>query len=223
MLRDAEPEKLDQFLDDLADNPYTPAPNGLDAETVHLLRALVSARTEEAPDDDQQHRLWNQVLFMIHCTGQPSVASLAPPLTLDAAPEPAVETHAIPALPQRRSRFPGQPSVLHRWARLAQPLALMMMIGMVVLLFSGLLVQPAETSLRSPGLTLRGAEPTNVDALIEIIQRSRSHPAYFYTAAQAIGIYPAEQPTGYPLDVRARQMPGHVRDERLLFNAPSPL
>src|SRR5262245_33901710 len=70
--RKSESEIVDTFLDDLVRDTTAPKPPEMDDTTAAFLRALSEEALNDLPDEDVQERLWNQVLFMIHCGGNVS-------------------------------------------------------------------------------------------------------------------------------------------------------
>jgi len=64
----SQSELIEFYMEALMNNPDAMPPLQLDAETAHIIRALVVNKRHNLPDKNVQDRVWNQVLFGLYAT-----------------------------------------------------------------------------------------------------------------------------------------------------------
>lgn len=198
--RKSESEIVDTFLDDLARDYTAPTPPELDDTTATFLRALSEEALNDLPDEDVQERLWNQILFMIHCG-----ANVSEDVPLTEPAESPVRRPAEVLTPDFKVGVKPRADIEARpiqHSTLYQQLAMLVAVMGTLVVFSGLLLRPSET----PHSLIPARNSVSQDYLLGAFDINiQASSIYFAAAPSMAGIYPSPNPVGHqPVNIKPR-------------------
>lgn len=213
--------QFDSYVDDVIHNRSTTPPPDMDAELAMIVNALAQDSQMDLPDEDVQDRLWNQVLFMIHC--QPDEAQVMPEmLTSETTPlvlsEQATRTETPPVRRKSwlqqvwSSQLPdGFQIDIRALVGIYQNVAVMVVTIGLVILFTSLLLKPLADLRTKPTsepayTTVARLTPPEANVFNGIVKE----PRYFVALLDTSGIYPSTAPIGYPVSIKSRENSNNV-------------